>query len=252
MKNYIALNLLIAMLGATTAPVHATTASKRVVVQLGTLAMGESSLYEGVSTENNLFPLLLVDYGRFYFRGTEGGYRFLTRGSTSVALQIGLNNDGYTAGDSEAMEGMRSRRHTVESGLAVSHRMKPGRIELRLMHDVGSTHHGHSARVSYEHRPMITAAGATSLLLAGDYYDASKSDYYFGVLEHEATPDRPARRQGALFALSASIRQAFPISHRITLLGSLSYRTFDRDIKRSPIVGRKGQIQTQAAILYRF
>lgn len=254
MKDSIALTLLITVLGTTAATAHAHSAPEpeRLVVQLGSLAITEHSLYAGASTQHQLFPLLLVGYGRFYFHGAQGGYRFMQRGSTSIALQFGINSDGYKASDSEVMEGMRARRDAVESGLLITHRLKPGHLEFSLMNDLGSTHKGYSARIAYEHLPMMTIAGATSFYLAGEYYDSAKSDYYFGVDEHEATPGRAAHTIGGVSAFSAGLRHAYPVSARLTLLGSIGYRAFEKKLALSPIVQRNGQMQAHAAFAYRF
>lgn len=249
MNHLITAGLLLAALCSASANTRAED-ERKIVVQIGAAAAIAGSLHDGADTDLNLFPLLIVESGHFYFRGLQIGYRLVERGNTSLAIQLEYATEGYQSGDSDALAGMRTRRAAWESGFVLSRQLAQGQLELKLMHDVSGTHDGYSAEVNYERVIRTTSGGTTSAFLTGELYDAKKVDYYFGVREAESTAGRAAFQQSSTTGASVGVNHVQRLGERFALIGSIGYRAFDDDISLSPIVDKNWQIRAYAGFTY--
>ncbi|MCH8303364.1 MAG: MipA/OmpV family protein, partial [Proteobacteria bacterium] len=103
------------------------------------------------------------------------------------------------------------------------------------MHDTLDRHQGSEVQMSYRY---FIDAGPWSLspYISWTWQDENLSDYYFGVSEAEARPDRPAYSPGDSQWLGFGINTAWHVSDKIVLFANVGFVGADSSIENSPLV----------------
>ncbi len=78
--------------------------------------------------------------------------------------------------------------------------------------------------------------GACHRISVGPWQDENLSDYYFGVSEAEARPDRPAYSPGDSQWIGFGINTAWHASEKIVLFANVGFVGADSSIENSPLV----------------
>jgi len=68
------------------------------------------------------------------------------------------------------------------------------------------------------------------------WQDDALTDYYFGVSEDEATPERPAYTPGESQWVSYGFNSSWRLSDRITFFGNVGFGGADSSVLNSPLV----------------
>jgi outer membrane protein len=222
-------------------------------LRIGLSASANTSLYEGVGSEQYLFPLLFLEQDRLYFHGIRGGYRFLRDDQgQSLALEVRRTFDGYDHDDSAALAGMADRKPAWEVGLVHEFGVAGGQIKTSLMHDVSDRHNGFSAKGEFE-RPLLQQENYQLSWYAGlEYWSDGKADYYFGVDHLEARPRRPDYDPEEVYFLSLGGNAAMRIDERFSVVFNAEYSLASDGVGDSPLVTRRDQWSAYGGLFYRF
>ncbi|MCH8336326.1 MAG: MipA/OmpV family protein [Proteobacteria bacterium] len=112
-----------------------------------------------------------------------------------VNLHMRYRFQQLNPGSNAFYEGLDERKQSLDAGLELSLTQKWGQVTLTAVHDTLDRHQGSEVQMSYRY---FIDAGSWSLspYISWTWQDDNLSDYYFGVSEAEARPDRPAYSPG--------------------------------------------------------
>ncbi len=222
-------------------------------IQAGLVAAVNNSFYKGVENEQNVLPLLIAEYDRFYLKGTEVGYKFFQQDKVqSLALELRRTFDGYTNDDSDELGGMADRDAAWEAGFVYEASVLGGQARAKLMQDVSSSHDGFSGRLDYERAVWVADSYAVSLYTGSEYWSSKKTDYYFGVNPDESTATRAEYVAGDNFEIFVGANAHKRVDESISLSFSAEYLWASDAINDSPVTARRGQWSAHAAVFYQF
>lgn len=229
------------------------TMGKAWTIQAGLVAAGNTSYYKDVGEEGCILPLIIAEYKRLYFHGVEAGYSLYQWGNNQEVLVVsGVTFDGYNSNDSDYLSGMEDRDKAWEIGFAYKFLIGGGELEIRLMNDLGTSHEGYSIRVDYEHELWSGEKHMIAWYSGLEYWDESRTDYYFGVKESEALPDRAAYSPSGHVQAFTGLNAVKKINSRISLIANTEYRTAGATVSDSPITSRNDQLSGYLGIFTEF
>lgn len=97
--------------------------------------------------------------------------------------------------------------------------------------------------------------GRRGVILVGigpRWLSQNRVDYYFGVRESEATPERPAYTPEATWNLDINVTAIINVSSKWSFLALLNREGLGSSIKNSPIVERSSAYALVASLSYNF
>ncbi len=220
---------------------------------LGVGVISSPRPYVGAENTTTVIPLLELSYERFFVQGIRLGYRFTDPGPFSLAVIAGPRFLGYDESDSPFLRGMADRKGAIDVGLAAAWNRRRWGVGGHLRRDVSGNSDGTQAGVDLFIRR--TALGGKLRLqpaLGLEWLDGSTVDYYYGVRESEALPERPAYRGTSTTNVSLGLLATYQVNRRIALVTLLNGSLLGDEAADSPIVDRKASYFGLAGITYRF
>lgn len=199
-----------------------------------------ASPYRGVGVKTTALPLIRWDYKNFYIKGAELGYSFYKTEDVTVGIFGSPRFMGYHSGDSGALTGMDDRENSFDMGLAADYKFSGwGRptIGVRIVSDAGGVSEGQAATLSFS-KKFSSKYFEVTPSLGARLQSASMVDYYYGVTAREAAADRPEYEPGAAVNYFTDVMFNFGIHPRWIVITKVGVEFLDREITRSPIVGR--------------
>lgn len=204
----------------------------------GGLRLGQD-LYVASDNEDqrqyDLVPLYLYNGKRVFFRGTAGGIRLLDTDNVEFNLMGRYRFNRLDPYRNAFFEGIEERRQTVDAGVEVRLRGGWGMLNANYLTDTLDRHNGESAEVSYRY---IFDRGRFSFspFITWAWYDADLTNYYFGVREAEARPDRPEYTPGESQWFGFGMNTTWWISDRIQFFANVGFNGVDTVVRDSPLV----------------
>ncbi len=205
-------------------------------VTLGLGVLYKDQPYKGVDDEDKtqLFPLILWEGKRFFFRADTFGFKLIENGPWEIAPIITFGDEGYDAGDSDDLDGMDDRDPWIGAGAHVI--WQPAKFGLKLTGtgDIADESNGgrfqgegfyESGRGNWFYRGAATA----------EWVSEGYNQYYFGVERKEEIPGvRPVYRpsDGTNFHLGGSVGYTMG---KWLFIGVAKYTWFDDEVDDSPI-----------------
>ncbi len=116
-------------------------------------------------------------------------------GSEDRKMGLGLALEprmGFKAGDDARLNGMATRRNSLEGGPAFDWDLGMVSISASLFTDLTQSSKGHSARLYVYHDLAQNAHWKVGLFGGIDHLDRRVANYFFGVGDNEANASRPA------------------------------------------------------------
>ena len=226
----------------------------------GTAALGGGlragrSPYLAVDNEDtrqlDLIPLYLYN-GRYVFaRGTSGGLHFINRDDFELNLLARFQFRKLDPDRNAFYEGIEKRRQTVETGLEVRFRGNWGEVNAAYLTDALDRHGGQTADVSYRYdfdRGRLTF----SPFINWSWFDSDFTNYYYGVSEAEARPNRPAFSPGDAQQFGFGMNTSYWLSGRIAFFFNFGFGGLDSKIVASPLVDERAASSVFAGGTYIF
>jgi len=165
------------------------------------------------------------------------GLRFVSKNEWEFGLIGRLQTLGPGVSDSEQLAGIEDRNWAVEVGPLLGWRGWPVHMQLRSYWELPNRHSGSTSELEFS-LPREFGRGFFVPAVRLAYMDSSYSNYYFGVSEQEATPDRPTYRPGSATNVRLSFTLGYELTPRWLLKGSIGLGQFDSSISASPIIER--------------
>jgi outer membrane scaffolding protein for murein synthesis (MipA/OmpV family) len=215
----------------------------------GTTALGGGirlgqDLYLATDNEDSrqldLVPLYLYN-GRFlFFRGTAGGVHLFRNDNFQFNVLARYRFQKLDPDRNEFYEGIEKRRQSLDGGLEVRFQGDWGALNANYLTDTLNRHKGDSAEISY--RYLFDRGKFTfSPFISYAWNDATLTNYYFGVSEEEARPDRPAYEPGESDWVAFGLNSTWWVSSRIQFFANIGFGGVDTAVADSPLVEEDAQ-----------
>jgi outer membrane protein len=208
----------------------------------GGLRFGQS-LYRETDNEEqrqlDLIPLYLYEGKYLFARGTAGGLHITKNDALEFNLLLRYRFQKLDPDSHSYYEGLERRDQTVDGGLEVALRQKWGEVKLDWVTDTLSKHDGQEVRIAYRYR-FENGPWSISPFISWTWQDANLTNYYFGVSEAEARPDRPAYQPGESQWAGFGLNTAWHVSDRIVIFGNIGFGGSDSVVTNSPLVAEDG------------
>jgi len=143
--------------------------------------------------DRRVIPLPILGYRgeRLEVYGPFVSYEFLEIGGVQISGLISPRFNGFDESDSDVFEGMEDRKFSMDAGLGIGYEVDDWKMGLSSRYDVLGRSEGNEiiAKLGKVYRTgPIFIEPAIGL----SYLDSSHVDYYYGVDDSEATPERQA------------------------------------------------------------
>jgi len=231
-------------------------ADSKQKVTLGAGAYTQSQPYKGADNLLLPSPVIFFDNGIFYARWSRFGLYFLGEKKEDYAWGFSLTVQprtlGYKASDSDFLEGMDERESTFEGGLAFSASYQKSQyIEIMLLGDMLHTYNSWILRT--EVGDTYKAGDFTfypSLIFL--YMPRKFVDYYYGVKESEATPNRAVYKPGSGLECGVQTYIKYPFTQKLSALINLRYDILPKSAQDSPLTDKNYIYSGLASLIYTF
>lgn len=223
---------------------------------LALAASQESQLYKDQSQSAEIIPIVIGNYGRFWFKGLRHGYSLYQTQSFQFSPMIKINPDsGYQKSEVEnnslLYNNLEDTDITVEAGAQFHMDFNLLEMDLNLLTDITGGHKGNLLELAFSKPKRIN-----NLLfipsLTFTYNDKKVTNYYFGVNENLAAPYRPAFDTGSSLDTEISTMVIWNFNHRWYLIGDLTYKFYDDNLENSPLVDSANQASGFIGVGYSF
>ena len=203
--------------------------------------------------DRDVLALPLISYENKWISATVPtlDVKLHTSETLSLRARVRYARDGYEAGDSPYLAGMRDRDGGFWLGGAMLWRSTFAQISGEVLHDASGKSKSARARVQAERRFGFGAFGI-SPRVGVEWVDRKFVDYYYGVRAAEVRPGRAAYQGDASASAEAGLRIDYQVAPRQTVFLDLRASRFGSGIKDSPLVEQSGQTGLSLGYLYRF
>lgn len=224
--------------------------------QVGIFAENSRSPFLGQQRETNILPLINYVGDRLSYIGGKIQYGLSSEKGSDIYIvgQI-RQRQFYTASldssDDLGNKGMKDRHSAFELGLGIENQATWGKYILEGSFDVTGVYEGYelSAKYSYPKqmgRWLIEPAIGLQLL------SSDLVDYYFGVMDSEATADRPAYKGDQAINTLASLMVGYTINNQLLAIAGMEQIALDTSISHSPIVSENQVRKVYLGFIYTF
>jgi outer membrane protein len=212
--------------------------------------------YMGAKRDNTVVPVVLWDSRWFRIAGNGVELKLADADLSptqklSGGLLVTYERDGYTASDSPFLAGMASRNSSLWGGAVLAWDNPVAKIEADWLADLSGNSKGQRLKLRAEHRFAWNRFGLTPKVEV-QRLDSQFVDYYFGVAQQEALPNRPAYAGAAATTIGAGLRLDYAAGARHMIFLDVSDTRLPDEITRSPIVDRGATSQIAVGYVYRF
>ena len=204
----------------------------------GGLRFGQSPYLAADSEDEralDLLPLYLYNGKYFFARGSSGGLHVLRNDALEINLYTRFRFQRLDPDSNEYYAGLEEREQTLDAGIELALRRKWGELRLDWVADTLDRHNGQETRISYRYR-IDSGPIKISPFLSWTWQDANLTNYYFGVSEAEATPDRPAYLPGSSQWVSFGLTASWQLADNVTFFGNVAFAGTESKVFDSPLV----------------
>ena len=196
---------------------------------IGIGIMSESGVYQDISGEADPVPIIIGEYGGFWFEQTTVGYTFFESEVLSLSPIINFALDGgYDPKDADANSqlytGLESLNSTIEAGLSLEIEAGPLEAEFRYLTDVGSEHKGDIFSVSLGNDiELMDNRLVLEPTIGFSWVSKEYNQYYYGVTAQQSNAFRSAYTADSGLNYEFSLSSRYKVGKRLYLLGRLAY-----------------------------
>ncbi|MDJ0917000.1 MAG: MipA/OmpV family protein [Woeseiaceae bacterium] len=209
----------------------------------GGLRLGQD-LYIAADNEDqrqfDLVPLYLYNGRYLFFRGSAGGVHILQTDNIELNVMGRYRFQKLDPDRNAFFEGIETRRQTVDGGVELRLRGGWGALNANYLTDTLGRHQGQSAEVSYRYT-FDRGSLSFSPFVSWAWNDDKLTDYYFGVSEAEARPDRPAYTPGESQWVAFGLNTTWWLTDRVQFFGNIGFGGVDTVVADSPLLEEDSQ-----------
>jgi outer membrane scaffolding protein for murein synthesis (MipA/OmpV family) len=210
---------------------------------LGGGIRGGQSPYLATDNEDqrqlDLIPLYLYNGKWLFARGTAGGIHLFDNDTFEFNLYTRYRFQQLDPDSNVFFEGLEKRKQSLDAGIEAGLTQNWGELKLSWVTDTLDRHNGEEVRFSYRYR-FDAGPWSFSPFISWTWQDEDLTDYYFGVSEAEARPDRPAFSAGDSQWLGFGLNTSWQVTDTIVLFGNFGFSGTDSDVINSPLVEEAG------------
>ena len=187
----------------------------------------------------DLIPLYLYEGKYLFFRGTAGGVHFVKNDTFEFNIYAKYRFQKLDPESNVFYQGLEKRKQTLDAGFQASMKKNWGELKFHWITDTLNNHQGQEVQFAYRY---YFEAGPWSIspYASWTWQDDNLTNYYFGVSEAEALPDRPAYAPGESQWLGFGLNTAWHATDRIVLFANIGFAGTDSDVINSPLVEEAG------------
>jgi outer membrane scaffolding protein for murein synthesis (MipA/OmpV family) len=187
----------------------------------------------------DLIPLYLYEGKYLFIRGVAGGVHLFKNDSLELNLYTRYRFQKLDPDSNAYYAGLEKREQTLDAGFELAINRNWGTVKFDWVTDTLDRHKGQEARVSYRY-DFERGPWTLSPFITWTWQDDKLTNYYFGVSEAEANPERPAYLAGDSQWVSFGLKTAWQISDRIEFFGNFGFGGADTAVLDSPLVAEEG------------
>lgn len=206
--------------------------------------------YAGASEKLIPIPVFNVRYRWLFAEGIRGGVQFLRQGRLAGNIYLQANFDGLEADDSPALAGMENRSESADAGFEVAYRGRPVGFRVNALRDLLGRNNGQEFSVQVVSGAPLGSRGFLLVGIGPRWMSAHRVDYYYGVREGEATPDRPAYTGTSSWNWDLTLGATARIAGKVAVFVLFSREAFGKPIEQSPIVDRTAGYSVISSVTY--
>lgn len=183
-------------------------------------------------------------------RDGDVGLRWISKdGNWEVGAVARIQTLGIGNSDAEELDGITDREWALEAGPMAGWRGWPVHINLKTYAELSDRHDGMISQLTLS-VPVEWSRGFLVPSVAFIYQDSDYVDYYYGVREASATPERPAYTGESASNVAIGARWGYALSDKWLLSGAIGYEMLDSEIEDSPIVDTDALWSARVGVAY--
>lgn len=209
--------------------------------------------YIGSQDDTRLFPTVNYEGKTLFLRGSLAGAKLLQRDNDSFSAQLQLGQQYFKADDEDyAIEDLKSRKASVLLGLRYDHRAEWGVVRAIVSVDVGGNSKGGLGELAYGY--PIQAGGLSLVPTIGvEATNEKYNGYYYGISSDEAVlTGLDTYRSKASVSAFVELVVNYPFNQNWHSFLTARVTDVTREVKGSPLVGKRISETMVAGILYTF
>ena len=187
----------------------------------------------------DLIPLYLYEGKWLFFRGTAGGVHLYSSDAFQLNLYSRYRFDKLNPDRNEFYEGLDERKQSLDAGLEFRLTQSWGQLHFSWLTDILNRHQGHQLQAAYRYT-FESGPWSFSPFVSWTWQDDNLTNYYFGVSEAEARPDRAAYSASDSQFINFGMNTAWHASDRIVLFANFGFGGADSAVLDSPLVAEEG------------
>jgi outer membrane scaffolding protein for murein synthesis (MipA/OmpV family) len=208
---------------------------------LGVALATSQNMYKGEENGTYAYPYLTS------FRDSAFTANWLVAGEGDLGIRR-ISDSGWTFGvvgriqtrglaSNAELPGIAERESTLELAPAIGYRNWPLHINFKSYFEVLDRHKGQISQLAFSY-PKEWKRGYLVPALEIIYQSDDYSDYYYGVGQIEAMPDRPTYDPGSVLNTSLKLSWGYALTNRWLMSGRIGIEQLDDEITASPLVDR--------------
>lgn len=186
-----------------------------------------------------------------YLNGLEAGYKIHQESPLSLTLLVKGRMDGFKRQESGYLEGMNTRKYSLDGGVKGALQTPFGTFEATLSHDLLGVHNGYATELEYRYDYHQDGWGLTPFV-GIEYLSKDLSDYYYGVRSSEARAGRDAYTPSGSTNTYLGLSGYYRLGGSWTLFGGGKWLRYGSEIKDSPLIEDSSRLTGVVGINYRF
>ena len=225
---------------------------------LGLAVMSVQNAYKGTDRETRVLPM--ISYENRYVKLGGPNLELKLPGielSDSQRLNFGVmtqlfDGAGYEAKDSPALAGMSERKSSIWVGAKMECENDLADVKLEWLGDASGKSKGQRLALGLERKIMLSPRLMLIPQVGVEWVDKKYVDYYYGVRDSEATAGRAAYTGKATLNPEISLSGIYRFDRHHSMMLNVGVRSFGKEIKNSPIVGRSTENRVMLGYKYSF
>lgn len=214
-----------------------------------------TSIYAGESNSSTIYPSIVFNGERLFFKAGSLNYSVKEWGSVSAGLTVS-HDTNFLSSDEEyrknpELAGLTKRDATLDGGFYINHTTDLGRLQFSYLTDLGNKHDGQSASIKYTF-DLKMGNWYVNPVMGATWVSADKVNHYFGVSSAEASSTRLTYKGKSTANLFAGVRARYEISDKWDLNLRTGATRFGSGITDSSIVDEKSAYYSSVSINFNF
>ena len=203
----------------------------------GGLRSGQSPYLASDSEDErkqDLIPLYLYEGKYLFARGVSGGVHVFRNDVFEVNAYTRFRFQKLDPDSNAFYAGLEERKQSLDAGIELGLKQRWGELKFSWVTDTLGRHNGEEAQFSYRYR-LDAGPWSFSPFVAWTWQSDNLTNYYFGISEAEATPDRPAYQPGESEWVSFGINTSWQITDNISAFANVAFVGADTVVVDSPL-----------------